>query len=150
LEKTSKIIKPNRQPNTTMPAEPCPEVPHLHVYWTHPGLVTPPSFFWKYSVFLKPVLAQRQQGYNTWIIRVARVCWQSRPGRQPQPTPGAASCTGPASAACLTLLAQKSSPCSGGFSGPSHTPHTQVHVTTSSASVALRCGILSQVSATGN
>jgi len=32
LEKTSKIIKSNRQPNTTMPAKPCPEVPHLHVF----------------------------------------------------------------------------------------------------------------------
>jgi len=29
LEKTSKIIKSNCQPNTTMPAKPCPEVPHL-------------------------------------------------------------------------------------------------------------------------
>jgi len=27
LEKTSKIIKSNRQPVTTMPAKPCPEVP---------------------------------------------------------------------------------------------------------------------------
>jgi len=32
LEKTSKIIKSNRHPNTTMPAKPCPEVPHLHVF----------------------------------------------------------------------------------------------------------------------
>jgi len=32
LEKTSKIIKSNHQPNTTMPAKPCPEVPHLHVF----------------------------------------------------------------------------------------------------------------------
>jgi len=31
LEKTSKIIKSNCQPNTTMPAKPCPEVPHLHL-----------------------------------------------------------------------------------------------------------------------
>ena len=30
LEKTSKIIKSNRQPNTPMPAKPCPEVPHPH------------------------------------------------------------------------------------------------------------------------
>jgi len=29
LEKTSKI-KSNRHPNTTMPAKPCPQVPHLH------------------------------------------------------------------------------------------------------------------------
>jgi len=28
LEKTSQIIKSNRHPNTTMPAKPCPEVPH--------------------------------------------------------------------------------------------------------------------------
>ena len=27
LEETSKIIKSNRQPNTTMPTKPCPEVP---------------------------------------------------------------------------------------------------------------------------
>jgi len=32
LEKTSKIIKSNCKPNTTMPAKPCPEVPHLHVF----------------------------------------------------------------------------------------------------------------------
>jgi len=32
LEKMSKIIKSNRQPNTTMPAKPCPEEPHLHVF----------------------------------------------------------------------------------------------------------------------
>jgi len=31
LEKTSKIIKSNHPPNTTMPAKPCPQVPHLHV-----------------------------------------------------------------------------------------------------------------------
>ena len=31
LEKTSKIIKSNHPPNTTMPAKPCPKVPHLHV-----------------------------------------------------------------------------------------------------------------------
>ena len=39
LEKTSKS---NRQPNTTMPAKPCPEVPYLHIFWTPPGMVTPP------------------------------------------------------------------------------------------------------------
>jgi len=32
LEKTSEIIKSNRQPNTTMSAKPCPKVPHLHVF----------------------------------------------------------------------------------------------------------------------
>jgi len=32
LEKTSKIITSNRHPNTTMPAKPCPQVPHLHVF----------------------------------------------------------------------------------------------------------------------
>jgi len=32
LEKTSKIIKSNRQPNTTTPTKQCPEVPHLHVF----------------------------------------------------------------------------------------------------------------------
>jgi len=42
LEKTSKIVKSNRRPNTTMPAKPCPEVPHLHSFWTPPGMVTPP------------------------------------------------------------------------------------------------------------
>jgi len=30
LEKISKIIKSNHQPNTTMQAKPYPEVPHLH------------------------------------------------------------------------------------------------------------------------
>ena len=42
FEKTSKVIKSNRQPNTTMPAKPCPKVPHLHVFWTPPRMVTPP------------------------------------------------------------------------------------------------------------
>jgi len=32
LEKTSKIMQSNWQPNTTMPAEPCPEVPYLYVF----------------------------------------------------------------------------------------------------------------------
>jgi len=31
LEKTSKIIKSHRQPITTMPAKPCPEVPYLYL-----------------------------------------------------------------------------------------------------------------------
>jgi len=30
LEKTSKIIKPNCHPNTTMPAKQCPKVQYLH------------------------------------------------------------------------------------------------------------------------
>ena len=42
LENTSKIIKSNHQPITTMPAKPCPEVPCLHVFWTPPGMGTPP------------------------------------------------------------------------------------------------------------
>ena len=33
LEKTSKIIKSNHQPNTTMPTKPCPEVPYLNVFF---------------------------------------------------------------------------------------------------------------------
>jgi len=41
LEKTSKIIKSNHLPNTTMPDKPCPEMAHLHVFWTPPGMVTP-------------------------------------------------------------------------------------------------------------
>jgi len=32
LEKTSKIIKSNRQANTTMPAKPCPQVPYLQFF----------------------------------------------------------------------------------------------------------------------
>jgi len=32
LEKTSKIIKSNCQPNNTTLAKPRPEVPHLHVF----------------------------------------------------------------------------------------------------------------------
>ena len=40
FEKISKII--NRQPNTTLPAKPYPEVPHLHIFWTPPGMGTPP------------------------------------------------------------------------------------------------------------
>jgi len=38
LGKTSKIIKSNHPPNTAMPAKPCPEVPHLHIFWTPPGM----------------------------------------------------------------------------------------------------------------
>jgi len=34
----SKIIKSNRQPNTTTSRS----ATHLHVFWTHPGTVTPP------------------------------------------------------------------------------------------------------------
>ena len=33
LEKTSKIIKSNHQPNTTMPDKPCPELPHPHGFF---------------------------------------------------------------------------------------------------------------------
>jgi len=32
LQKTSKIIKSNHQPNTTVPAKPYPEVPYLRVF----------------------------------------------------------------------------------------------------------------------
>jgi len=32
LEKTSKIIESNHHPNTPMPAQPCPKVPHPHVF----------------------------------------------------------------------------------------------------------------------
>jgi len=32
LEKTSKIIRSNHHPNTTMLAKPCPEVPYLDVF----------------------------------------------------------------------------------------------------------------------
>jgi len=32
LEKISKIMKSNHQPNTTMPTKQCPEVPYLHVF----------------------------------------------------------------------------------------------------------------------
>jgi len=32
VEKTSKIIKSNYLPNTTMHTKPCPEVPHLHIF----------------------------------------------------------------------------------------------------------------------
>jgi len=42
LEKTSKNIKSNRQPNTTMPTKPYPKVPHLHGFLTPPGTMTQP------------------------------------------------------------------------------------------------------------
>jgi len=32
LEETSKIMKSNHQPNTTMTTKPCPKVPRLHVF----------------------------------------------------------------------------------------------------------------------
>ena len=41
LEKTSKIIKSNHQHSTTMPAKLGAEVPHLHGFWTPPGMVAP-------------------------------------------------------------------------------------------------------------
>jgi len=40
LEKAFKIIKSNCHPSTTMPTKPYPEVPHLHGFWTPPGMVT--------------------------------------------------------------------------------------------------------------
>jgi len=49
LEKISKIIKSNHQPNTTMPTKPCPEVPYLHGFWTLPGKLTPPLPWTAYS-----------------------------------------------------------------------------------------------------
>jgi len=49
LEKTSKITKSNHQPNTTMPAKPCPEVQYLRAFWTSPGTVTPPLPWAAYS-----------------------------------------------------------------------------------------------------
>jgi len=42
LEKTSEIIKSNRQPNPTTPAQPCPQGPHPHGFRTPPGMGTPP------------------------------------------------------------------------------------------------------------
>ena len=32
LEKSFNVMKSNRQPNTTMPVKPCPEVSYLHVF----------------------------------------------------------------------------------------------------------------------
>jgi len=32
LEKTSKMTKSKHQPNTSMPAKPCPKVPHRHIF----------------------------------------------------------------------------------------------------------------------
>ena len=49
LEKTSKIIKSNCQPITNVPAKPCPEVPHLHIFWTPPGMGTLPLPWTAYS-----------------------------------------------------------------------------------------------------
>ena len=42
LENTSKTIKSNHPPNTTMPTRPCPKVSYLHIFWTPPGMGTPP------------------------------------------------------------------------------------------------------------
>ena len=49
LEETSKIMKSNHQPNTIIPTKPCPEVPFIHVFWTSPGMVTPPLPWTAYS-----------------------------------------------------------------------------------------------------
>jgi len=40
LEQTSKLIKANYQHNI-MPAQPRPEVPYLHIFWTPAEMVTP-------------------------------------------------------------------------------------------------------------
>ena len=42
LEKTSKIIKSNHHPITTMPTKPCSQVPLLPGFWRFPGMGTPP------------------------------------------------------------------------------------------------------------
>jgi len=42
LEKASKVIKSNCQPNTTVPAKPCSQGPHPDGFWTPPGMGTPP------------------------------------------------------------------------------------------------------------
>lgn len=61
LEKITKITSSNHQPIPTMFTESCPSVLHLHIYWTPPELVTPPtpwaacpgvSFFLKIIFFL--------------------------------------------------------------------------------------------------
>jgi len=51
LEKTSKIIKSNRQP-TTMSAKSCPEVPYLNIFSTPPGKVITPFSWGAYSYCL--------------------------------------------------------------------------------------------------
>ena len=40
-----------------MPAKPCPEVPHLHVFWTPPGMVTP-LLPWEVAISLLSLLAK--------------------------------------------------------------------------------------------
>ena len=40
LEKTFKIFQSNRQPNTTVPTKPCPEVPRPYIFLIPPGMVT--------------------------------------------------------------------------------------------------------------
>jgi len=54
LEKTSKIISSNHQPNTTMPTKSYSKVPHLHVFQTPPGMGTQPPPWAAYS--------------NTWLL----------------------------------------------------------------------------------
>jgi len=50
VEKTSKIIKSNRQSNTTMPTKPYPEVQHLRLFYTPPGMVIQPPTWEAYSI----------------------------------------------------------------------------------------------------
>ena len=64
LEKTSKIIKSNCQPNTTIPTKPRPEVLHLHVFRTPPWMVTPPLLWaacWVCASLLSYVQSQKQK-----------------------------------------------------------------------------------------
>jgi len=55
MEKTSKIIKSNHHPNTTMPAKPYPEVPHLHIFWIPPEIMTPELPWAAYSNLFKEI-----------------------------------------------------------------------------------------------
>jgi len=110
LEKTSKIMKSNCQPNTTIPAKTYPEVPHLHVFWTPPGMVdstTSLSSLFRclttHSVkkfFLTSTLNVPWRNLRPLPLLLLLVSWEKRP------TP--ASLQPPFSTACTDSLPESS------------------------------------------
>jgi len=67
LEKTSKTMKSNCHPSTTMPAKPCPKVPHLHVIRSDSFKVR-----WEPSARYGQTEVAAQQG----LLVLGFLCWQ--------------------------------------------------------------------------
>ena len=64
--KTSKIIWSKHCLISTMPTNPHPSVPHLHISWTPPGTVTPPPP-WAACANASPLFLRRNLSWHsTW------------------------------------------------------------------------------------